>query len=346
MTDNDAKMNLFKPYEEGNDLRTVVSSSEGGRALRLLKKREEAAKRSQQLRKEIDDETRKRRRFTNIEKGFSASSADVYEEEFKNATIGLVSMEEFKMKRKMVDELIEESQKNKEQEGKKWHANRKKESNKLSFNDELEDEEDEEIEVPKKHIHKDPTANTSFLSDTLREQELRRKRQELIEQYEKDQEEAKKSKLEITYSYWDGSGHRRSIVVQRGYTIGQFLLKSKIELEKTDFPELRTVAVDNLMYVKEDLIIPHNTTFHELIQNKARGKSGPLFSFDVHEDIRQYNDSRVEKDESHAGKIVDRKWYERNKHIFPASRWEMYNKEKTYEQYTVKGATDVHEKKS
>lgn len=34
-------------------------------------------------------------------------------------------------------------------------------------------------------------------------------------------------------------------------------------------------------------------------------------------------DSRIEKDESHPGKIVERRWYERNKHIFPASRWEV-----------------------
>ena len=53
------------------------------------------------------------------------------------------------------------------------------------------------------------------------------------------------------------------------------------------------------------------------------GKSGPLFHFDVHDDIRLTIDTRVEKDESHAGKIVTRAWYERNKHIFPASRWEV-----------------------
>ncbi len=27
--------------------------------------------------------------------------------------------------------------------------------------------------------------------------------------------------------------------------------------------------------------------------------------------------------QSHPGKIVERHWYERNKHIFPASRWEV-----------------------
>ena len=35
---------------------------------------------------------------------------------------------------------------------------------------------------------------------------------------------------------------------------------------------------------------------------QARGKSGPLFSFDVHDDIRMVSDATVEKDESHAGK--------------------------------------------
>ena len=26
-----------------------------------------------------------------------------------------------------------------------------------------------------------------------------------------------------------------------------------------------------------------------------------------------------------AGKVVDRHWYDRNKHIFPANRWEVYD---------------------
>lgn len=48
-----------------------------------------------------------------------------------------------------------------------------------------------------------------------------------------------------------------------------------------------------------------------------------LFNFDVHEDVRVINDASVEKDESHAGKVVERHWYDKNKHIFPASRWEV-----------------------
>lgn len=38
---------------------------------------------------------------------------------------------------------------------------------------------------------------------------------------------------------------------------------------------------------------------------------------------------------SHAGKVVLRSWYEKNKHIFPASRWEPYDPEKKWDKYTV-----------
>jgi hypothetical protein len=51
------------------------------------------------------------------------------------------------------------------------------------------------------------------------------------------------------------------------------------------------------MYIKEDLIIPHHYTFYDFIVNKARGKSGPLFNFDVHDDVRMLADATVEKDE-------------------------------------------------
>jgi len=45
----------------------------------------------------------------------------------------------------------------------------------------------------------------------------------------------------------------------------------------------------------------------------------------------------LKKDESHPGKVVERSWYERNKHIFPASRWEVYDPAKNYGGYTIAG---------
>src|SRR6266702_7599913 len=71
------------------------------------------------------------------------------------------------------------------------------------------------------------------------------------------------------------------------------------------------------------LIPVQHYTFYDFIINKARGKSGPLFNVDVHDDVRMLADATKEKDESHAGKVVERSWYQRNKHIFPASRWEV-----------------------
>lgn len=63
------------------------------------------------------------------------------------------------------------------------------------------------------------------------------------------------------------------------------------------------VSSDALLYVKEDLIIPQDISFYDLIATRARGKSGPLFNFDVHDDVRLGAvDARVEKDESHPGK--------------------------------------------
>ena len=49
---------------------------------------------------------------------------------------------------------------------------------------------------------------------------------------------------------------------------------SEQEEEWPGFVQLRSCSADQLMYVKEDLILPQGLTFYELIVNKARGKSG------------------------------------------------------------------------
>ena len=123
----------------------------------------------------------------------------------------------------------------------------------------------------------------------------------------------------------------------KGDSIGQFLSKAREKLAK-EFREMKTAGTDGLMYIKEDLILPQNVTFYDLIVNKARGKSGPLFHFDVHDDVRiMGGGAAVEKDESHAGKVIHRSWYDKNKHIFPASRWELWDPLKNYGEYTIHG---------
>ena len=66
---------------------------------------------------------------------------------------------------------------------------------------------------------------------------------------------------------------------------------SQVDKCRKQVPALRSAAADQIIYVKEDLIMPHSMTFYELIVNKARGKSGPLFQFDVHDDVRTANSS-------------------------------------------------------
>ncbi|KAJ9087642.1 hypothetical protein DSO57_1031092 [Entomophthora muscae] len=200
----------------------------------------------------------------------------------------------------------------------------------LSFD--LDEEEIEEKEASKKpKFGKDPTVDTSFLPDQEREEEERVLREKLRQEWLQKQEDIKNEDIIVTYSYWDGTGHRKEVECKKGDSIARFLEKCRLQ-----FHQLRGINVDNLMYVKEDLIIPHYYTFYDFIINKARGKSGPLFNFDVHDDVRLVNDATVEKDEAHAGKVLEISWYEKNKHIFPASRWKVFDPEKNYGKYSIK----------
>jgi protein FAM50 len=191
--------------------------------------------------------------------------------------------------------------------------------------------------IIEKSILKNPDVDTSFLPDRERELRAHAERERLRAEWLNKQRSIKMEMLEITYSYWDGTGHRRTVQCRKGDTIGRFLELVRCELAR-EFREMTNVSSDALLYVKEDLIIPQDVSFYDLIATRARGKSGPLFNFDVHDDVRiGAVDARIEKDESHPGKVVERRWYDRNKHIFPASRWEIYDPAKEYGTYTIHG---------
>ncbi|CAH8840201.1 unnamed protein product [Trichobilharzia szidati] len=193
---------------------------------------------------------------------------------------------------------------------------------------------DNETQVKRRRLGKNPTVDTSFLPDIDRDEEEKRLREELRREWVAKQAAIKEEEIVITYSYWDGSGHRKQVRMKKGHSIHLFLHRCLEQLRK-DFSELKSASADQMMYIKEDLIIPHHYTFYDFIVTKARGKSGPLFCFDVHDDVRIRMDANVEKEESHAGKVCLRSWYERNKHIFPASRWEPYDPAKNWDQYTI-----------
>ncbi|XP_062397137.1 protein FAM50A [Sardina pilchardus] len=337
------------------------AASEAGRAMQLMKKREREREQLEQLKQKIAEDNMVK---ANIDKKFSAHY-DAVEQELKSSTVGLVTLNDMKAKQEALvkerEKQLAKKEQSKElqlklekQKEKKRKEEQKRKIASLSFNpddgeDEDEDdndndddndnedmeEEEDYFPVKKRKLGKNPDVDTSFLPDRDREEEENRLREELRQEWEGKQEKIKNEEIEITFSYWDGSGHRKTVKMKKGNTIQNFLQKA-LEILRKDFSELRSAGVEQLMYIKEDLIIPHHHSFYDFIVTKARGKSGPLFSFDVHDDIRLINDATVEKDESHAGKVVLRSWYEKNKHIFPASRWEPYDPEKKWDKYTIR----------
>ncbi|XP_053406568.1 protein FAM50A-like [Mercenaria mercenaria] len=329
------------------------AASEGGRAQILMKKRQKEQEEMEIKRKKIEEDLS----VGSIQNKF-ASHYDAVEQQLKSNTIGLVTLNEMRAKQETLIKQREKQLAKKDAEArlieKEKEDKKRKEKMKiaaLSFDpdeDEDEDDDDEEEEkvpvkkepefterkIRKKRLGMNPDVDTSFLPDRDREEAENKLREQIAQEWMQKQEHVKNEEIDITYSYWDGSGHRRQVRMKKGNSIQQFLQKC-LETLRREFNDLKAVTVDQLMYVKEDLIIPHHYTFYDFIVTKARGKSGPLFNFNVKDDIRLINDASVEKEESHAGKVCIRSWYERSKHIFPASRWEPYDPEKKWDSYSV-----------
>lgn len=325
----------FKRPDSG--IHTVEGTVAGARAAELDRKRQRDQEAFEERKRQL---TAASSPSLSMESKF-AGGTDQEEQKFRTKTYGLVTAEEFKRLaeaaaagEETVETETEEERVEREKAAKKAAKKARKAKKKMMATLSFAGEEEEVVEESKTS-KKDPTVDTSFLPDRQREEQARTERERLEREWIEQQEQIKQEKLEITYSYWDGSGHRKTVVCRKGDTIGDFLEICRKGLCK-EFRELSSVAADALMYVKEDLIIPSDMTFYDLIATKARGKSGPLFSFDVHEDVRLGPiDARVETDESHPGKVVERRWYDRNKHIFPASRWEVYDPTKDYGGYTI-----------
>ncbi|RKO89342.1 XAP5, circadian clock regulator-domain-containing protein, partial [Blyttiomyces helicus] len=183
---------------------------------------------------------------------------DWVDDELKRQTIGLVALEDFQKIRENLDKKRqEEIDKGVTALYVEWQTKqkrkKKKEKVKLSFgmDDEGNGDDDAATSLPKK-VKKDPTVDTSFLPDKEREAVEQQERDSLKAEWLASQEKIKTEKILITYSYWDGSGHRKQVECKKGDTVGQFL-----ENCRQQWHQLRGVNVDNMMYIKEDLIVPH-----------------------------------------------------------------------------------------
>ena len=136
--------------------------------------------------------------------------------------------------------------------------------------------------------------------------------------------------------------------------------------------EWARVGVDDLMLVRGEIIIPHHYEFYYFVVNKSLGPNATqLFDYTAtvqadrsstssaalpSEDYDPislpskiktiYNgqvtpaDRHLEgvNDDPNSTKVVDRRWYEKNKHIFPASVWEEFDPTKDYSKGVRKDA--------
>ncbi|KIK26780.1 hypothetical protein PISMIDRAFT_8797 [Pisolithus microcarpus 441] len=223
---------------------------------------------------------------------------DSMEDTLKNSTVGLVRLEDFQQRRKEIEEAKASQAACMSELKEQTKKVKKCTKAKLTLSFAIDDEEGDFSQEPRRR----------FSLIVKREEAERKEREQLRQEWLQQQDELKMEDIEITYSYWDGSGHRKSVLCKKGDAIANFL-----EICHQQFSELRGISVDNLMYIelKEDLMIPHHYIFYDFIVNKARGNSGLLFNFDVDDDVRLLSDAMMEKDESHAGKVVERGWYKR-----------------------------------
>ncbi|CAO3613554.1 unnamed protein product [Mucor fragilis] len=239
------------------------SKAEGLRQSMLEKQR-------QKIYEESEKERQKNAKMSEVRVGsdkFVTTKTDI-ESQLKSSTIGLTELKDYrKIRENLEEQQKREAAKTAPLSDEKRKKKKKKQPLKLSFagdDDEEEEAKDEQQrdkraldkeddkQVKKRRMLKDPTIDTSFLPDREREEKERIEREQLRREWIAKQEEIKNEKINITYSFWDGSGHRKMVTCKKGDSIQQFL-----DACRQQFSQLRGVNTDNLLYVKEDLIIPH-----------------------------------------------------------------------------------------
>ncbi|AEO55639.1 hypothetical protein MYCTH_2299695 [Thermothelomyces thermophilus ATCC 42464] len=167
----------------------------------------------------------------------------------------------------------------------------------------------------------------------------------------------KATEIAIPFVFYDGTNIPGGIVrVKKGDFVWFFLDKSrkvgarlgvgadKVVNARRDWAR---VSVDDLLLVRGTIIIPHHYEFYFFIINKTIGPGNKLL-FDYSAEatptqpaagasgtsgINSTPDlSKLEgaSDDPTFTKVVDRRWYQRNKHIYPASVWQVFDPEKDY----------------
>lgn len=244
---------------------------------------------------------------------------------------------------------------------------KKKQKKLLSFdNDEGEEQSGNEEDQTKAKVKANATVGLvpkSMTKSALRKEAT--EREALRKEFLSIQEAVKGTEIAIPFVFYDGSDIPGGTVrVKKGDYVWVFLDKSRkigAELgvgEKTQaVRKWARVGVDDLLIVRSGLIIPHHYDFYYFLINQSLGPNGQRI-FDYAADkasapppsdkptgglmtaaeskaaakaaLPDINTLEGADDDPSVTKIVDRRWYESNQHIYPASTWQMFEAEKDY----------------
>ncbi|KAM3541301.1 hypothetical protein ARSEF1564_005800 [Beauveria bassiana] len=178
------------------------------------------------------------------------------------------------------------------------------------------------------------------------------------------QEAVKATEIAIPFVFYDGTNTPGGIVrMKKGDFIWVFLDKSrKVGAERGVGEQVNAtrawarVGVDDLMIVRGTVIIPHHYDFYYFVMNKTIGPGGKrLFDYSIEapekpaaasgllagglstaadvkaaKSLPDISSLEGADEDPLETKVVDRRWYERNKHIFPASTWQEFDPEMDY----------------
>ncbi|CAK7216674.1 hypothetical protein SBRCBS47491_002908 [Sporothrix bragantina] len=206
----------------------------------------------------------------------------------------------------------------------------------------------------------------SFTQQARKKQEA--EREVLRKEFQALQDAVKASPVAIPFVFFEGANLPGGVVsVKKGDPVWLFLDRSRKVGARLGVGEKKAskarlhwarINVDDLMLVRGNLIIPHHYTFYFFLINKTLGPGGDrVFNYRSDTATPQAapaplttpraasssgggnGDDDVEEDFSHLEgasddpsltKVVDRRWYERNKHIYPASLWQEFDPEEDY----------------
>ncbi|EFX02397.1 xap5 domain containing protein [Grosmannia clavigera kw1407] len=196
----------------------------------------------------------------------------------------------------------------------------------------------------------------SFTKQALRRQAA--EREALRKEFLLLQTAVKATEVAIPFVFYEGADIPGGVVrVKKGDFVWLFLDRSRKVGARLGVGEKKSskarlhwarIGVDDLMLVRGNLILPHHYDFYFFIINKTIGPGGVrVFDYsaeapeaavpatstpptgDVEEDHSMLEGA---SDDPSLTKVVDRRWYERNKHIYPANVWQDFDPEQDYTQ--------------